>query len=591
MAEKEKPGTEDPATLMRRAFPLHQSGEIAAAEALYLRILALTPEDSDAQFLLGRIAQQRGELVQAVERMQSAIRSNCKEPEFHRSLGAVFLSLGRWSEAADSLEQVLALDPADAVDWNRLGQAYWESGDMEKAQQKFERAYQIAPDTPESLSNIALVYRHLGLIEESLALLRRARSLAADNLGLLSGYLFTLNLSTRLGRQDIFREHLECDRLLGAIHPITRRRPGAQPGSDKRLRICYLSPDLRYHSVSLFVEPLLAHHDRSRFEISCYYAHPLHDDVSRRLRQLSDRWVDCAQLSDAEIAKLIASDGIDILVDLAGHTDGNRIAVLAHRPAPVVATWLGYLNTTGLRAVDYRITDRHTDPPGTTEQFHAEALIRLPDSQWCRQKPDQRIDVSPLPAAKTGAVCFGSFNKSSKLTRETLALWGRVLLLVPGARILFAGVGNRHQCRLRSALADQGVDDARLEFVDRLGLEQFRELHHRVDVALDPYPYSGATTTLDSLWMGVPVLTLAGNAPISRSTASILATIGLPHWIAHSEEEFVELAVRHTTDLAALAVLRSELRDTLEKSTLMDGARFTRQLEESYIRMWRERGG
>jgi len=484
------------------------------------------------------------------------------------------------------LRAVLELEPSDPQDWNRLGIVNKELGELVQAQACFDRALELAPGSLGALCNAASARRDLGSIEDSIALLRRARTLAPDDLDVLSAYLFTLNLSPHAGREEVFREHLECERLLGALAQ-GRPRMGADRQGRSPLRIGYLSPDLRYHAVAQFVEPLLRHHDREQFEIFCYYLHPRHDAVSQYLRQLSEHWVDCAGWPDEEIATRIQSDDIDILVDLAGHTDWGRIPVLARKPAPVLATWLGYLNTTGLRAVDYRITDRHTDPPGLTERFHTETLVRLPESQWCRREYETSIAVSPLPAASPAAPRFGSFNKSSKLTREALALWAGILRRTPGSSLLLAAVEESRRDGIRGIFSAHGIEPARLAFAGRLPLEQFLELHHGVDIALDPYPYSGATTTFDSLWMGVPVLTFAGAAPISRSTASILSTLGMEDWIARSAEEYVQLAADHAARTGALAALRSGLRRRLEGSSLMNGAAFTSQLEDLYRQMWR----
>ena len=511
-----------------------------------------------------------------------------EEPKFHRAHAAAHAEAGRWSEAAAAWRRALERDPGDKNDWNRLGLACRELGGLAEAARCFDRAVQLAPGSAASLANAAAVRRDLGDIDESLSLYRRARELVPDNVGLLSAYLFTLNLSTRPSREEIFREHLEYGRLMGGRRPA--RAPARKIAAGAKLRIGYLSPDLRFHAISFFMEPVLTHHDRDQFEISCYYVHPQHDGMTHRLRQLSDRWVDCAEWPATDIARRIESDGIDILVDLAGHTAGSRIDVLAEEPAPVIAAWLGYLNTTGLKCVDYRITDRHTDPPGLTERFHTETLIRLPESQWCRQKPESAIAPGPLPAAQDGVVRFGSFNRSSKLSPEALALWALLMQRLPAATLLFADVAPDRRENVQRAMADAGVDAARLDFVGRMSMASFHALHHRVDIALDAYPYSGATTTFDSLWMGVPVLSLAGEAPMSRSTSSILATLGMSDWVAQSKQEFIALAARHAGDLATLAALRAGLRRKLENSILMDGGRFTRDLEDLYRRMWLERG-
>lgn len=490
---------------------------------------------------------------------------------------------GDWPRAAADLREVLDREPANPDAWNKLGIAYKELGEMVEASRCFQRTVELVPQSIGALCNAASAQRDLGRVEESLALLRQARRLAPDDLDVLSATLFTLNFTTRVPREEIFREHLETERILHS----SAGRPPRRAGGGK-LRIGYLSPDLRFHAVACFVAPLLEHHDRERFEVGCYYLYPRADATTLELKARADRWTDLAHLDPAAAAAAIRADGIDILVDLAGHTDWNGLRCLALRPAPVIATWLGYLNTTGLKAVDYRITDAYADPPGETERFHSETLLRLPGSQWCRQKPAELPEVAPLPARRPGAVRFGSFNKAAKLTADTLDLWARLLLALPEARLAFVGIEERQSPALAAAFSALGVAPGRLEFEGRVPLDRFRALHAGVDIALDPHPYSGATTTLDSLWMGVPVLTLAGEAPISRSSASILSTLGMQDWVARSAEDFVRLGARHAGDLRALASLRARLRPALRDSMLMDGVRFTRALEESYLRMWEE---
>jgi predicted O-linked N-acetylglucosamine transferase (SPINDLY family) len=491
---------------------------------------------------------------------------------------------GRREEALAALRELARHPAADKNDWLRLGLCYRDLGDTCEAAESFARAVALAPDSPAALANAAAAQRDIGCIEESLALFRRARQLVPDNLAIFSAYLFALNLSTRCSREEIFREHCEFGRRMEARSVAA---PPPRRAADGVLRIGYLSPDLRRHAVSLFVEPLLRHHDRGQFRATCYYVHPDHDERTEVLRGLSDGWVDCAQWPAEQMARRIASDGIDILVDLAGHTGGSRLDVVALKPAPVIAGWLGYLNTSGLRCVDFRITDRHTDPPGQTECFHTERLMRLPESQWCRARIEAPTAVTPLPAAQRGALTFGSFNNAGKLTIDVLSLWARLLAALTDARLLFASVQGARADDIRQVFSRDGVDPARLSFAPRASLHRFHELHHGVDIALDAHPYSGATTTIESLWMGVPTLTLTSEAPISRSSASILTTLGMDDWIARTPEEFIAAARRFGSDREALALLRRELRPRLEKSTLMDGARFVPRVESLYRDMWR----
>ena len=305
-----------------------------------------------------------------------------------------------------------------------------------------------------------------------------------------------------------------------------------------------------------------------------------------RLKALCAHWIDCAALSDEQLTARIEADRIDILVDLAGHTAHNRLPVFARKPAPVQVTWLGYLNTTGLSAMDYRLTDAFADPPGISEQYHSESLVRLPDSQWCYRHPGTTAPVSASPAQASGAICFGSFNKYQKLSVFLLEIWARMLQQLPGAKMLFVGVPQEEQQGLAEFFAGRGVLRGRLEMHERMPLEQFREMHQRVDVALDAHPYSGATTTCDSLWMGVPTLTLTGATSISRSSASLLHALGMDEWIARSPAEFIELGKRHAGDLQRLSALRAGLREKLQASPLMGAARFTGSLENAYRGMW-----
>jgi predicted O-linked N-acetylglucosamine transferase (SPINDLY family) len=345
--------------------------------------------------------------------------------------------------------------------------------------------------------------------------------------------------------------------------------------------------------VSYFFEPVLAAHDAAAFEVFCYSDAPVADAVTQRLRAQAGQWRDIAGLSDERVAALIRADRIDLLVDLAGHTARNRLLVFARRPAPVQATWLGYPNTTGLAAIDFRVTDAVSDPPGQTEAWHTEELVRLAGPFSCYAPPAESPPVSPLPALAAGHVTFGCLNNLAKLTPPTVALWAQLLGAVAGSRLLLKASGladAETAARLRQEFAGQGIDPARLD-LRGAGQSVARHLgvYHQVDVALDPFPYNGTTTTCEALWMGVPVVTLAGDAHVSRVGASLLTHLDLTACIAESPAAYVDRARGLAGDLARLAVLRAGLRERLRASPLCDGPGFTRQLEDAFRAMWRRK--
>ena len=542
---------------MREAFALHQAGNLPQAETLYRKILGLQPDNHDALYLLGLIESKRGNAGRAIALIENAIRHHDRDSAFHLSLGDILYQLERWPEAAGCYEAALRLAP------DRMG-----------------------PHLVPALANLATVYRSQGRIDASLAMFREALALAPTEADIFSSYLFTLNFSTSLSPGEVFAEHRRYSELFDTHG---RRTGNTDPA--RKIRLGYVSPDFNHHAVSYFIEPVLAHHDPARFEIFCYYLQANEDAVTARLKALSAQWIACAALPDEQLAARIEADRIDLLIDLAGHTANNRLPVFARKPAPVQATWLGYLNTSGLKAMDYRLTDGYADPPGISERYHSETLARLPDSQWCYRHPGPTPPVSRLPALAAGAIRFGSFNKFQKLSELLLRIWVDVLLQLNDATLLIVGVPRGEQARLAQFFAGRGIVAQRLEMHDRVPLDKFREMHQRVDIALDAHPYSGATTACDSLWMGVPTLTLTGASSISRSCSSLLQTLGLTEWIASTPEEFVELAKRNAGDLQRLAALRAGLRGRMETSPLMDAARFTRNIESAYRDMWRAHCG
>jgi predicted O-linked N-acetylglucosamine transferase (SPINDLY family) len=357
----------------------------------------------------------------------------------------------------------------------------------------------------------------------------------------------------------------------------------------RRLKVGYVSPDFRQHSVAYFLEPLLRSHDRKVIEVFCYAEVGWPDTVTERFKQLADHWVTTVGMSDDATAERIRRDGIDILVDLAGHTSKNRLPVFARKPAPVQVTWLGYPNTTGLTAIDYRFVDAVTDPEGETEALASETLVRLPGGFLCYGGPDDAPAPGPVPSLTTGTVTFGSFNNPAKLSAATLDAWADVLARLPQARLLLKGkpfADPATRALYLDRLAKRGVAVERIELVAWLPEEGHLALYNRIDIALDPFPYNGTTTTCEALWMGVPVITLRGDRHASRVGASLLTQTRLTDLIADSVEAYVETAVALAGDPARLSELRQSLRPRMAASPLCDAPAFADKIEHAYRTIW-----
>ena len=366
-----------------------------------------------------------------------------------------------------------------------------------------------------------------------------------------------------------------------------RFRHASATGAPRRLKIGYVSADFWVHPVSLFLIPVLEGHDREAFEVYGYSHGGTSDHITERIEGLCDHWVDAATMDDTQLADAIHADGIDILVDLSGHTGNSRMAVFAQRPAPIQVSWLGYLNTTGLTRIDWRLCDERTDPAGVSAALHTEKLKPISPSQWC-YRPFLEVDAArQAPFEKNGYFTFGSFCQATKISRAMCERWGRILAQTPGSRLVVAGGATRgKQDAITEIMGSCGVEASRLRFVQRLDLEAYFRLFNTVDVALDTFPYGGGTTTLDSLWMGVPVVTASGEIPVSRSAASILGALGLEEWVAVDIDDYERVALERAADREGIARLRRSLRLSLQGSALMDEPRFVQNLEAAYRSMW-----
>ena len=511
------------------------------------------------------------------------------------NLGAELGAIGQADEAERVYRRALELDPALAEAWYNLGRLLQEQGRVAEPENCYRAAAALV-DAGANQPLWQLIYNNWGLLlynqgrpQEAVALYRDALVLHAQASDLGSNLLFTLNSLPGLDPEAVTAEHLawgarHADRFAPAQAEFAN---SAEP--HRTVRVGYVSADFRRHAVAFYMEPVLRKHRRDRFEVYCYSNWAKPDDVTEQFRGLCDRWRDIAGVDDAMAAQMVRDDRIDILVDLSGHTEGNRLLLFARKPAPIQVTYMGYLGTSGMAAMDLRITDPHIDPVGVAEPLYRERLLRLPHGIICYQPPPDAPQVPALPALQRGHVTFGSFNSFPKLTEATQRVWARLLARLPGARLRVVSAPAGEACdRMLAIFESEGVFANRIDVLGRMPYRAYLEQYLQVDIALDPYPYNGGTTTLESLWMGVPVISRAGLAGFSRCGASHLSNVGLDNLIAGSWEEYTDIALRLAGDLPRLAALRAGLRARMRDSPLLDASGFAAGLEALYRQAWQE---
>ena len=533
---------------------LDKLSKSSEAEKCFERLLALVPSYADAHLSLANLLQRTRRYGKAIEHCEAALRVQPDLALAHSNLCVAFAGQGRQDEAVASARRAVELDPA-------LAHAH---------------------------GNLGIALQVLGLLDEAIAAQRKAVQLDPESSGRYSNLLYSMNYHPAIDAQTLFAEHrawgeLHADPLLAQSPPHTNDR-----STERRLRIGYVSPNFYAQAVNFFTEPILASHDHERFEVFCYSDVVEPDEVTARLQGYADHWLDTRSLGDDELAERIRADRIDILVDLTGHIGGgSRMLLFARKPAPVQVTYIGYQNTTGMQAMDYRLTDDYSDPPGTTDALHTEKLERLPTTFFCYKPSDYAPPVGTLPAEKNGYITFGSVNAFCKITQHVLDAWAGILRRVADSHLMIrADMTESLRTRLRETFAQQGIAADRLELVNRLPRPKYLELIARVDVALDPFPFNGHTTTCDCLWQGVPVVTLSGDTYVSRFGGSGLVTLGLNELITQSVPEYIDAAVSLAQDRQRLADYRATLRERMANSPLLDFETFTRNLEKSYRRMW-----
>jgi protein O-GlcNAc transferase len=572
-----------------------QRGDAAgAAERLHL-LLDADPDNADILHVLGIALAKAGRGDEGVAFMARAIERNPRQPDFLINLANIHRERGELFEAEPLLRRAVALAPQYLKGWQVFGSLLRQVEKLSEALEARRKAVALDPGSSALQTRLGSALVEARQVAEGLSVLHEAlrrepgNLVAQSSLALAAHYLMG-------DKAELFA----LQRAAGAAYAAKISAPAPHGNArepERRLRVGYVSSDFHQHSVAFFLSRVFPAHDPAAVEVFAYYSDVAKPDaVTAKLRAMVQNWRDARDLDDAALAAAVRADGIDILVDLAGHTADNRLGVFARKPAPLQVSWLGYPDTTGLAAIDARLTDAIADPsnngPGGADAFAVERLIRLPGGFLCYGPSDEAPDVATLPAGTDGAITFGSFNNLPKLSDETLDLWASVLRAVPEAKLLLKARGladplTRQGVVGRFALA--GVDPNRLRFAGRVrGYAGHMALYNEMDVALDSLPYNGTTTTCEALWMGVPTVTLAGDRHCARVGASLMTRVGLADLVAETPEEYVRIAAALAADRARLADWRAGMRARLQGSPLMDAAGFTRSLEDAYRTLWRE---
>ncbi len=599
-----------------------QTGRLDQAVEFLGAAVRIRPDLADAWNVLGIARIQRREPAEAAAAFRLAVEARPDLVMAHNNLGNVLRELGDLDAAAESFRQAVRIRPDLAEPYNNLGNTLLQLGRLEEAEISLRRALELRPNSPDIAFNLGLVLWKLDKVEEATACNRRVVQLnpghadAHANLGnglmecgdldeavaehrtalrlrpgaaqVHSNLIRTLLYHPACGMEDILAEcRIWNERyavpLRGEIRPHLNT---ADP--DRRLRIGYINADFRNHADAFFLIPLLSNHDRDQVNVFCYSDVRRPDALTSRFRGLADTWRDILGLPDARVAELVRQDRIDILVDLKLHTADNRLLVFARKPAPLQVSWLGYPGTTGLATIDYRLTDPYLDPPGLFDDPSPEESIWLPETFWCYDPLADGPEVSDLPSLATGVTTFGCLNTPAKINDGCLVQWAHLLEKMPVSRLLVLAPRGRARDRIAAALTREGVAGSRVEYVDKRPRGDYLRLYQRIDVALDPWPYNGHTTSLDAAWMGVPTVTTIGRTVVGRAGWSQLCNLGLKDLAAATPVEAIELAARLAADRPRLAELRRTLRDRMARSPLMDAPRFARGIERAYREIWRQ---
>jgi protein O-GlcNAc transferase len=608
-----------PDLLSTYALALQHRGDFDLAEKNYRHALKLNPDFAEVRNNLGYLLILRRQIPEAIVELKKSIQLKPVYPQAHHNLALAYTGLAQTDDALNSYRTALEQEPAMPDTWEALGRLLLDMRKWKQAITAFNRAIAYRP-TAKLCMLLGVAYAGMDDLDGSIAATRKSLELdprsadAHDTLGgelkwagdlhaamaefdqalkldpqhrgAMSHRVYAMLMMDDVTPEQILAAHIGCgQQQMAGIVPL--RRPRNQRTVDRRLRIGYVSHNFKRQAVTAFVLRILQHHDHEKFEIFCYSDVEVPDDFTKRIQGYADQWREIWQLKDDQVAKQMREDRIDILIELTGHIGKGRLGALAYRPAPIQISYIGYQGTTGMSSVDYVLTDAWADPAGN-ERFYVEKPYRLPGSYFVYEPPGDAPLVGPLPAGKNGFVTFGCLNAVSKATPRAVAIWSRVMSAVPNSKmILLTTRCKETNERLLAGFAAGGIDSDRVELVQRSGPDVYYRRYNSIDIALDPIPFNGHTTTCDAAWMGCPTVTLSGQIYAHRYGGTVLRNLDLADLVTESEEAYISAAVGLAGDMDRLAMIRSTLRFTMQKSLITDGPKFTVNLENAYRDMWR----
>jgi len=558
------------------------------AMASYRKAFAIDPHLASTMLVAGLDCLNAGMRDEAMACFQELAAIKPDFYEAHVNVGVAWYDKGRFDEAIDSYRRAITLNPGHAIAHRNLGTALYSQGRFDEAITSYRQAIALQPDYVEALDNLGSVLLGKGRFAEAISTYERALSFNPDYIISCSNLLMTCQYDYSMTNEEVYLKSLAMGRRFEEKGALERPFPGQGREQGRNVRVGLVSGDLRNHPVGLFLESALRHMDRNAFSFFAYANQTQYDELSERIRPIFSDWVCVKGMPDGELASRIRADGIDILVDLSGHTADNRLPLFALRPATVQVTWIGYANTTGMTSIDYILADPVTVPV-EEERFYTEKVWRLPETYLCFTPPETEIAVSELPALENGHITFASFSNAAKLNDTVLACWARVLRAVPESLLFLKFRAFAHRLDRDDIIARFcafGIEADRLRFEGYSERADYLATYRRIDIVLDPFPFPGATTTCEAAWMGVPTLTLgSARGIVGHNGELIMKTVGLDEWVANEIDDYVEKARAFASDTASLATLRSGLRQRLLDSPLCDGERFARHLGDAFMGM------